>query len=1352
MTIVGAGTGGEARAVVVSGPQNIVAGTDVTVGAGTDVLLVNTVTANKGDIAIDSTSGDIVTGRINSVAGGVTLAANVGVVTGTAVRAASDIAVTAESVLIDTVVSSAGGVDVTGATSFTLVQGKDDVSVAGDFVATTVRSSAGNVTVLGAQSLSSVFAGQDATVSGGEIGSVSAGQDATVSGGEIGSVSAGRDATVTAPTVSNVSAGRDAKVSGADVRNVEAVRDVGIRNTGDMTASGLVRSETGDVSILSDAGSVTLWARVVAEIGMVTVEAQTGVTQVESTGLTSIDVFLAGSVTSATVPVVTVTVAAPAAVGGRAATAEAILQTSLDAFGNTVYSLERIVLIDRGAGYAAGESPAVTITGLVGAAAVAVGPLAAQSLWAGDGILIAAGEDVTLTRTVTATAGDVSVTSKSGSVTFSGNSVTAADTISIEARGVAGTSPSLVSERFEFRGLGPAAVNFNGANSVRELFVSSKGGFAFQNNGDLALTDGLSTASVQATTQGDLTVNVANGTLRVVDGITHGGALRLSANDSPLGVQFVTTANTDSLLSGFTGSLRNMIGYVNANAARSTMSLVFDESGSPIEASGVIAVAAALPGIANAVRFDGSLANGTIVGLDGSLVAAANAVGLTLVNGSSGSVVQDAAVYGFRAAGVQLSSAANIVRGMNVGLDRSGKSAAANGVGIEVVGINASGNVIGAAGIGDVGNVIGNSEVAGIRVRAGATATLIYGNKIGGQDGSPSAVPVGGTLDGIAVLNSSGTVIGGAAPGQANSIVGNGRFGVFISNVNAASPAQGTRIVANSITANGNSGVAIVGGSGVTVGGTVAGVGNTITGNRDGVVLRSSSTASSFNNAVTGNTIEANGRDGVRLEGGYGSQINANTIEGSVLSGVRIAGAVASIGQPAHRVFNNMISKSGTNALNGGIVLEGASGQLVGQSTDGAWVGNTLAENTGSGIVVLGGTTGSEAQGNVVRGNRVTQSSFNGILVQRSSANVIQRNSVSDNRSDGIALVDAIAPTVDKGNVAIGNTVSGNDGAGIRVRGGSRALIGGATAALGNTVFANDGDGIVVESSAGTGAALGVAVRGNVVGIDSNGAGAGNQGFGVTVSGGDSTTIAFRNIVRNNLLGGIQVVGGRATTIGGPIAGRGNVISGNFGAGGVIVGRVGARTQSVKIAGNTIESNSQGYGVQVVGPTTSGVVVGRSPSITQPNDSGNTIADNQNGGVRVDGAQAVTIIGNSFANNGGLPIELANGGNGSIPAATLTMARAVVANQKTPRYDVRGTVAGTPGQRFFVDLYGNRPADGTQFYLGRVTVTVAASGIGSFRRFVNGGVGGASEVVATATLASTLVSGTSQFSVEIPTT
>jgi parallel beta-helix repeat protein len=526
----------------------------------------------------------------------------------------------------------------------------------------------------------------------------------------------------------------------------------------------------------------------------------------------------------------------------------------------------------------------------------------------------------------------------------------------------------------------------------------------------------------------------------------------------------------------------------------------------------------------------------------------------------------------------------------------------------------------------------------------------------------------------------------------------------------------------------------------------------------------SSAVSATSDNAIAGNVVSANDRDGVRIVSGFNNRVNGNTVTENPAAGVRIFNATASRTQLANRVINNTVTGNGNAASNGGIVIEGSSGQVVGATASNAAAPNTIADNKGSGVVILGAAS-LAANANTVVNNTVTGSAFDGVRIQGGLTNSVQGNSIELNgvanigtkadpiyQGAGVALIDAVATTAAQANVVARNSVDGN-GVGIRVSGGARNVVGGTIPALGNRVFASLGDGIVVERSAATGAAVGTVIRGNVVGLDAAGFAEGNGGVGIRLSDAVSATVDYGNRVVNSKGAGIHLAGGSGNSIGSGTAGQGNVIASNAGPGIRIAAPASGATRAVTIAGNTVQDNA-GYGVEVGGKNTSGVTIGRSPSITAPNGAGNTIQSNETGAIKVDAAQAVTIIGNVAIGNGGAevePIVLVNGANGGVVAPTLASAKPRVPGQKTPQYDVRGTMRGIAGQRFYIDLYGNRFTDGKQFYLGRVLVTIGKDGLGTFRTFVTGGVGGVSEIAATATLANSLYGGTSEFSAPLST-
>ena len=203
--------------------------------------------------------------------------------------------------------------------------------------------------------------------------------------------------------------------------------------------------------------------------------------------------------------------------------------------------------------------------------------------------------------------------------------------------------------------------------------------------------------------------------------------------------------------------------------------------------------------------------------------------------------------------GVDIVTAGNTLQGNYIGLSASGTAAIGNkNEGIRIT--NAANNIIGGAAAG-AGNVISAND-RGIKVdKAASNGTLIRGNRIGTD--AAGSVDLGNKKTGIQIKDGSGTLVGGAAPGQGNLISGNNEHGIEIDKATAT----GGLILGNLIgtdatgtTALGNSGHGIYIKKDVpnnTIGGTTAGQANTIAFNLGGgVVLK--------NDAGTGHTISGN--------------------------------------------------------------------------------------------------------------------------------------------------------------------------------------------------------------------------------------------------------------------------------------------------------------------------------------------------------------------------------------------------------------------------------------------------------------------------------------------------------------
>ncbi len=1184
---------------------------------------------------------------------------------------------------------------------------------------------------------------------------------------------------------------------------VNAKGAIAVAGSGGITVTG-----PGDISATSTASDISIAGPITASSGTVTVDAGGGTSGVTVNGL----VFATGaiSIASASDVAVTQTGIAVQSTGGNVTLTSANGGVSttgdvLTAAGDvTITALNGVVNLSGGvsAGVGAGDDVIVT-----------AGPVlvVAGAVFAGGSCNFTSAADVNLGPTtgapsaVTANSGSVSVTSTNGPVVVNSNVTAATGAITVSTAGAvtftggtltvlptyvagppttglvsitgtlgitANTNPVIQAGRLEVVSSGGGNIAFTNANNrVSTLQAVTAGDFTFVNAIPLALTDfnGLA-PSVQVSAQ-NVDITSPQG-LRVIDGIKYTGTLTLTASAASRGVEFVPSSTGDNAAAGaaFAGTLRDMVGYVNANAASNqTMSIVFDESGTTLATNtGEISLTASLPPLVKPILFDGVLPTGPgdvggNVGIRGNgvpAIAAAN--GLTLGTDSSKSTIRNAYFSEFAGAGISVQSSDNLLSGLVIGARRAG-TAGGNKIGIDLFGAAAARNTIGIGTVGDSPNEIVNNTTAGVRIRTGANYNLLYGNFIGVTQVGAVAANMG---DGVSVQSSIGTVIGATTAVLGNTIKNNGSNGVRLTDVSAPLLPYGAQVIGNTIANNTAAGVRIEGGAKNLVGGTTPPAKNTISGNQDGVVLAASIASVTRGNTIVGNDITGSARHGAFIDLAYGNTIDGNTVSNSGTTGIRVARAVASRTQAANQVVRNTVTVNGDgNPATGGIVLDGAGGQMVGRLTaaSNAAYGNLVTGNVGSGIVILGGSNPGLASLNAVENNLVgvtaggaaASNTQDGIRVVGGVTNTIRGNTVRHNLQNGISLVDAQAATAVAGNVVAGNTI-GNNGVGVYIGGGKNNLIGGTLASSGNRIFSSGAEGVVVESTPGTGSPTATLIRNNVIGRDANSMAAGNITAGIRLTNAVGTVIDYANTVANNTVHGITIQGGRDNVVGSAIASRGNLIDSNTGDG-IQINQPAAApslTQAVRVAGNVIQSNT-GFGVNVVGSRSSGVTIGRTPSISQPTGAENTIRGNVTGGVKVDAAVSVTIVGNQIVNNGTEltdQIKLANNGNANVVAPTLTAASKRVSGQAAPQYDISGTVTGAVGQRFFVDFYGIRTADGRQFFLGRVSVTVRGTGTGSFRAIVGSlasrlGNGSVDQIVATATPASSLNGGTSAFSV-----
>jgi Ca2+-binding RTX toxin-like protein len=327
-----------------------------------------------------------------------------------------------------------------------------------------------------------------------------------------------------------------------------------------------------------------------------------------------------------------------------------------------------------------------------------------------------------------------------------------------------------------------------------------------------------------------------------------------------------------------------------------------------------------------------------------------------------------------------------------------------------------------------------------------------------------------------------------------------------------------------------------------------------------------------------------------------------NVIEGNLI-GLKADGtALGNTGFGIATDFSSWNSLGGTTAGAGNVV----SGNL------GLWGINISGGGTGDFNLIAGNIVGADPTGLLPRGN-----TFGGIQVGSSHNTVggtaaAASNVVGGNQGDGIRIVAFANTTLGNliGLASDGVTPLGNGGRGIDlISSNGFELIGGLSPGAGNRIANNADDGIFVFGSGDN------TIAGNVIGLDSNDAAAGNNN-GISVL--DSNNVITANIVsanhhdgialgssvtgnlltlnkvgtdsgganaRGNAGFGVVVFGGSTSnTIGGASI-QGNVLSGNLGAG---LALLDATTQFNVVRGNLIGTDLGG-GVAL--PNTEGILI-----------------------------------------------------------------------------------------------------------------------------------------------------------------
>jgi hypothetical protein len=832
----------------------------------------------------------------------------------------------------------------------------------------------------------------------------------------------------------------------------------------------------------------------------------------------------------------------------------------------------------------------------------------------------------------------------------------------------------------------------------------------------------------------------------------------------PLGATAATLTVFNANDSG-AGSLRQAILDAYTNNGLDT--IVFQIPGGGVH---TIALLSALPVIAYPVVIDGTSQPGyagtPLIELNGGSLA--NVDGFRLPAGNS--TIRGLAINRFGGAGIhlQLPGGTNFIQGNFIGTDTTGTLNLGNGQsstqsgGVWVEG--SQGNWIGGTDPTNRNLISGNGG-AGVYLQ-NCTGNAVQGNLIGVSVAGTAAL--GNSNNGISLYNAASNVIGGTLAAARNVISGNTSSGVYL----YGAVATGNRVQGNYIGTDSNGSIAISNaGDGITVqnapgntiGGALTGAGNLIAGNSQGGVTLNG--AGAFANLVQGNYVgtDVSGRlalgnafSGITISGGSSNLIGGTEAAArNVLSGNKLSGIYLTASSVGNRVQGNLIGVDATgakalgNAING-ISIDGASSNIIGGATLGTR--NIISGNTNYGIEIFG----AAAQGNLIQGNYVGsdvtgQSALGNLLSGmhvQSPANAIggvqsgSGNLISGNGEDGVFLDGgSAANNLVQGNfigTAAGGTSSlGNGRAGVGVSGAPGNTIGGTAVGAGNLISGNgnpDTQGGIFFI--GTGAA-GNFIQGNKIGTDVTG------------------TLALGNAHE-----GIYLESAPSNTIGGIIAGAGNLISANNTWGilltnaswNVIQGNlVGTKIDGVTGLGNMF------HAVECTNASDN-LIGGTSPG------AGNRLAFSQGlySGARIRGGSTNdAILGNAIFSNGRLGIDLGTYGvNANIPCNTSggdnmlqnypLLSQAVSGNGT----GIRGTLNSRPNATFLLQFFAN-PAcnaqgygDG-QFYLGQTTVMTSNNCNVSFIANLPGSTSPGYAVTATATDSA---NNTSEFSACVPVT
>ncbi len=536
------------------------------------------------------------------------------------------------------------------------------------------------------------------------------------------------------------------------------------------------------------------------------------------------------------------------------------------------------------------------------------------------------------------------------------------------------------------------------------------------------------------------------------------------------------------------------------------------------------------------------------------------------------------------------------------------------------------------------GNVISGNGGDGIGLESGSLNTRVRGNRIGTSSTGTAAVANSG-----AGINIGGGAhqIGGNSIAARNQISGNGQIGVVIGNLTGAVSVSGNYIGSNGAgtvaLANAGGGIRVVNtGGSVLIGGANSNEGNLISGNGlygitlDGGTSEVSVLGNRIGTSADGNAALPNLGTGISLSGnnhtiGGATALARNLISGNTGNGVDISGIATNA-----TVLGNYI---GTNASGSAAVANGISGIRVLSASAGIRIGDS-----GSG------------QGNLISGNLLRGVALDGT----SNGVLIAGNRIGSNVDGSAAIGNGEAGIVLSGNnhviggnsVGARNLISGNAGNGIIAFGGGGSSIRGnyiGTNVTGNAPLANTAYGIRVAQTSSLSIGSNAAGSGNLISGNARGVSIEAVASHVTVAGNILGLNAAADAVLPNSSNADTIpITGPDATIGGTLAGAGNIIAGNQNT--AISVRL-ASASGAKIQGNWIGTNpalAPALGNQVIGilvDRADGVLIGGTAV-----GAGNVIANNGFIGILAENGTGNSVLGNAIFGNAPLQLDIAEQG------------------------------------------------------------------------------------------------------------